>query len=594
MKIYVLIGIVCSFFALHAQTPDFSKPYGYASMEGGTTGGQGGQTVTPTNFSELQNYVSGTTPYIILIDREFKGPNVLRMGSNKTLLGVGTKGFINQIGVSIQCQHNIIIRNIRFTMTGVPISNDGENKIEGFNFDPDCIAIQADDDNLPESERKSHHIWIDHCEFYNEDPNVMTDYDRYDGLVDVKNDCQYITISWNYFHDHHKACLSGKGNSDDYDRKTTMHHNKFENIGSRMPLFRYGKLHMLNNYTVDCPDGNGINVRINSQAYVEKNYFDNVKKPIFGKLSENGTAHLIDNVFKDCGRLPADQITSLSPDADPLSDSETFNDNNYVPPYLYSSISFPVNDVPSKVNQYSGVGKIEITVPPSNNPPSVSITNPENNATFEAPATITVEANAADSDGNVVSVAFYNGSTLLTTDNTAPYTYTWSAVGEGNYTLTAVATDNKNATTTSTAIQVVVTTPTNADCNGVIDGTAYVDNCGVCVAGNTGFKPCVEEVQAETACSVDGILSESTNAGFTGEGYLNTDNVLGAEASWVVNSITDQQVTITFRYANGGEAARDGAIFINGVAAKSIITSINRLMDNMVNHYCDAQPSIRK
>ncbi len=361
MKIYVLIGIVCSFFTLHAQTPDFSQPYGYASMEGGTTGGQGGQTVTPTNFSELQNYASGTTPYIILIDREFKGPNVLRMGSNKTLLGVGTQGFINQIGVSIQCQHNIIIRNIRFTMTGVPISNDGENKIEGFNFDPDCIAIQADDESLPESERKSHHIWIDHCEFYNEDPNVMTDYDRYDGLVDVKNDCQYITISWNYFHDHHKACLSGKGNSDDYDRKTTMHHNKFENIGSRMPLFRYGKLHMLNNYTVDCPDGNGINVRINSQAYVEKNYFDNVKKPIFGKLSENGTAHLIDNVFKDCGRLPADQITSLSPDADPLSESETFNDNNYVPPYLYSSIAVAVNEVPNHVNKYVGVGVLKST-----------------------------------------------------------------------------------------------------------------------------------------------------------------------------------------------------------------------------------------
>lgn len=344
-------------FYLSAQTPDFSL-YGYAAMDGGTTGGLGGMVVTPTNFDELQEYAGGTTPFIIIIDREFKGPNVLRMGSNKTLFGVDNKGFINQIGISIQSQHNIIIRNIRFTMTGVPITNDGENKIQGFNFDPDCIAIQADDESLPETERKSSHIWIDHCEFYNEDPTVMTDYDRYDGLVDIKNDCKYVTISWNYFHDHHKACLFGKGNSDDFDRTITMHHNKFENIGSRIPLMRFGKLHMLNNYIVDCPEGNGLNVRINSNSYIEKNYFDNVKKPIFGKLSENGKARLIDNKFIDCSRLPSEVISSDSPDASPLSSSETFTSTNYVPPYLYNEIVYPVNNVPQLVSRFAGIGQL--------------------------------------------------------------------------------------------------------------------------------------------------------------------------------------------------------------------------------------------
>lgn len=564
MKHVLLIGFFSFLLFANAQTPDFSKPYGYASMNGGTTGGQGGPTVTPTNFTELQNYVAGTDPYIILIDREFKGPNVLRMGSNKTLLGVGTKGFINQIGVSIQCQHNIIIRNIRFTMKDVPITHDGENKIEGFNFDPDCIAIQADDENLPESERKSYNIWVDHCEFYNEDPNVMTNVDRYDGLVDVKNDCQYITISWNYFHDHHKGCLSGKGNSDDYDRKTTMHHNKFENIHSRAPLFRYGKLHMLNNYMTDCPDGNGINVRINSQAYVEKNYFDNVKKPIFGKLSENGTAHLVDNVFKNCGRLPANQITSLSPDADPLSDSETFKDNNYIPPYLYSGISVPVNNVPAHVNQYVGIGKITVDVTPSNIPPSVSITSPANNASFDAPVTISIEANATDADGNVSNVKFYNGTTLLATDNNAPYMYTWSNVEQGIYTITAIATDNKSATKTSSVIQIIVNPPTNMDCNGQVDGSAYLDNCGVCVGGNTIRLACEGEVQGEAACTIDGVQLESTNEGFYGNGYVNTDNAVGASVSWGLTSEITQNASLTFRYANGGTAARNGIISING------------------------------
>lgn len=337
-----------------------SEPCGYASLEGGTTGGAGGPVVVPATFTELQQYASGTNPVIILIDREFKGPNVLRLGSNKTLFGVGTKGFINQIGVSIQCQHNIIIRNLKFTMTGVPITNDGENKIAGFNFDPDCIAIQADDESLPEAQRKSSHIWIDHCEFYNEDPTVMTDYDRYDGLLDAKNDCQYITISWNYFHDHHKACLFGKGNSDDFDRKITMHHNKFENIGSRMPLMRFGKLHMFNNYTTRCLEGNGLNVRINSNAYLEKNYFENVKKPLFGKLSEGGKALLKDNIFKNCDRMPAITLpNTLSPNASPLSSSEEFESSSYIPPYQCASITYPVLEVPAKVNQYVGVGKLQ-------------------------------------------------------------------------------------------------------------------------------------------------------------------------------------------------------------------------------------------
>jgi pectate lyase len=357
-NMYLLLLLAIQSTQLAAQTPDFSI-YGYAAMEGSTTGGAGGPVVAPTTFEQLQQYASGTNPCIILIDREFKGPNVLRMGSNKTLFGVDTKGFINQIGISIQSQHNIIIRNIRFTMTGVPITNDGENKVLGFNFDPDCISIQADDETLPEAQRKSSHIWIDHCEFYNEDPTVMTDYDRYDGLVDVKNDCQYITISWNYFHDHHKACLSGKGNSDDFDRKTTMHHNKFQNIGSRIPLLRFGKLHMLNNYIVDCAEGNGLNVRINSNAYVEKNYFDNIKKPIFGKLSEGGKAFLKENVFKDCNRLPAGYLTADSPGATALSSSEEFESTTYVPPYLYSAISIPVNDVPTTVTKYSGIGKLK-------------------------------------------------------------------------------------------------------------------------------------------------------------------------------------------------------------------------------------------
>src|SRR5205085_1744763 len=50
--------------------------------------------------------------------------------------------------------------------------------------------------------------------------------------------------------------------------------------------------------------------------------------------------------------------------------------------------------------------------PPSNIPPTVSITSPSNNATFNAPATITIDATAGDSDGTVSQVDFYANGTL--------------------------------------------------------------------------------------------------------------------------------------------------------------------------------------
>ncbi len=93
----------------------------------------------------------------------------------------------------------------------------------------------------------------------------------------------------------------------------------------------------------------------------------------------------------------------------------------------------------------------------TNQSPTVALTSPAAGATFSAPATVTLSANAADADGTVSGVAFYQGTTLLGTDTSAPYNFTWSNVAAGSYTLTAVATDNAGAVTTSTAAAITVT-----------------------------------------------------------------------------------------------------------------------------------------
>jgi Bacterial Ig domain/Malectin domain len=92
----------------------------------------------------------------------------------------------------------------------------------------------------------------------------------------------------------------------------------------------------------------------------------------------------------------------------------------------------------------------------ANTPPTVSITSPANGATFTAPANITINATASDSDGAVSKVDFYQGTTLLGTDTTSPYSFAWNNVAVGNYALKAVATDNAGATATSAVVNVTV------------------------------------------------------------------------------------------------------------------------------------------
>lgn len=103
---------------------------------------------------------------------------------------------------------------------------------------------------------------------------------------------------------------------------------------------------------------------------------------------------------------------------------------------------------------------------PGNIPPTAGITSPANNASFTAPATITIQATATDADGTVSQVAFYNGSTLLGTDATSPYSYSWTNVGNGTYNLTARATDNAGAVTTSATVTITVGSG-GGNCNGI-------------------------------------------------------------------------------------------------------------------------------
>lgn len=92
----------------------------------------------------------------------------------------------------------------------------------------------------------------------------------------------------------------------------------------------------------------------------------------------------------------------------------------------------------------------------SNAPPTVALTAPANNSTFSAPANITLTAQAADTDGTVAKVEFYQGAVKIGESTTAPFNCTWTAVPKGNYRLLARAFDNLGAATDSDAVNVTV------------------------------------------------------------------------------------------------------------------------------------------
>jgi hypothetical protein len=87
--------------------------------------------------------------------------------------------------------------------------------------------------------------------------------------------------------------------------------------------------------------------------------------------------------------------------------------------------------------------------------PMVTITNPDDGDTFTAPASIDITATASVSDGDITKVEFYNGTSKLAEDATAPYAYTWNNVSAGDYTLKVKAIANTGSSkTTSVGVSV--------------------------------------------------------------------------------------------------------------------------------------------
>lgn len=133
---------------------------GYAKDNpvGTTTGGKGGEDVYVSTAEDFLATVQGDEPRIIYVKGALELPERARVGSNKSILGVGWNAHIKKNGIDINSVNNVIVRNIKIS----------------YILDNDCIAIG-----------NSTRVWIDHNEFESElseeagpDTYVRTDHPR--------------------------------------------------------------------------------------------------------------------------------------------------------------------------------------------------------------------------------------------------------------------------------------------------------------------------------------------------------------------------------------------------------------------------------
>ena len=150
----------------NTSTSATDGPIGYASQNGGTTGGAGGSSITVTSLSDLAAAVKGDEAAIVYIEGTLEGStDKIRVGSNKSILGKASSKLVGA-GLFVKEAKNVIIQNLGFSK----VYQDGS----------DAIAVQ-----------KSTNVWIDHCDLSSD---LEHGKDYYDGLADFSHAADYITV----------------------------------------------------------------------------------------------------------------------------------------------------------------------------------------------------------------------------------------------------------------------------------------------------------------------------------------------------------------------------------------------------------------
>ncbi|MCQ2122898.1 MAG: pectate lyase [Fibrobacter sp.] len=268
---------------------------GWATQNGGTTGGANYGTVTVDNVNDLKSYAKAGNKTIYIKPGTYAG--TVEVGSNVTLYGYPgvvitqpSKGS----GIKISGSKNVIIRNISVKGVG---------------------AVDEDDEDCLQINHESKNVWIDHVHVY----------DGHDGNMDIVNQSDYITVSWSKFTytskstNHQFSNLFGNSDSKTADAnalKITAHHNWWgDGVKERMPRVRFGQVHVVNNLYTSSTASYCVRAGMKANIRVENNVFIGVKNPLDynNKSKEDAKVSMIGNYYEKTSGNTTGQGTAFTP-----------------------------------------------------------------------------------------------------------------------------------------------------------------------------------------------------------------------------------------------------------------------------------------
>ncbi len=343
IPVRVSIRMILLFLAFHLFITGMTCAQillGWASLNGGTTGGKGGDTLNVYRKSELLQVLNLRQKRIIVIcdTLHLDGKRIDITEGDLTILGAGKNALIQNGGFALNSD-NIIVRNLSFA----DLYQDGHWDGKGF-AGADAISVYGKN------------IWIDHCEFSH----------GFDGLLDITREADYVTVSWCKFFNHNKVMLIGSRDTDTISRghlRTTIHHCWFDGfstfkdtvdkkdhrLAQRMPRVRFGDVHVFNNYYEQVGDY-GIAARFESDVVVENNYFRNLQDP-----------HIVDDIGK--GTDDPDLVASGNIYDNTGGDAQV-NGKAFNPSSFYGYQLDPADEIPALVMNGAGILNRKSNAPP--------------------------------------------------------------------------------------------------------------------------------------------------------------------------------------------------------------------------------------
>lgn len=230
----------------------------------------------------------------------------IKVGSNKTLRGLGSGATLLGVSLDIENQSNIIIQNLKLSEVNPDLVEAG-----------DGITING-----------SHHVWVDHCEL-----SMISD-----GYLDIRYGSSAVTVSHSHINGRNQYVCGGQHHyiSLVSDSQVTFSHDYFDHPSGRNPkVSGASQVHIHSSYYAGISYF-GASAGAGAEVLVEGNYYLDTRYPHW---ADGGSIEASGNQY--AGKTSTDHRDD--------------NADVFEPPYEYEL--YPVSSLPESIVASAGPGR---------------------------------------------------------------------------------------------------------------------------------------------------------------------------------------------------------------------------------------------